>query len=91
MKTLTIMASSLMMLCAYSAMAGASTFLGNDGPTLVWLTIKKLPGEGLWQACRRVYQRDVYVVQQSHGRKVRCKVDHSRIYHYGERRQNFNN
>ena len=91
MKTLSIMSASLMLLCGSVAAAGASTYRGNDGPTLVWVTIKKLPSEGLWQACRRVYQRDVYIVLQSGSTKVRCKVDHSRIYQYGERRQNFNN
>ena len=74
-----------------SAPASAGVRPGNDGPTLVWVTIKALPGEGLWQACRRVYQRDVFVVQGSRGNRVRCKIDHSRIYSYGERRQNFNN
>mgnify|MGYP001816570372 CR=1 FL=1 len=83
--------------CILGAFIGLSTGVsagvreGNDRPTLVWVTIKALPGEGLWQACRRAYQHDVYVVLGAHGNKVRCKIDHSRIYDYGERRQNFNN
>ncbi|NNE21426.1 MAG: hypothetical protein HKN11_02340 [Rhizobiales bacterium] len=78
-------------LASFSTGASAAVREGNDRPTLVWMTIHALPGEGLWAACRRVYQRDVYVVQGAYGSKVRCKVDHSRIYDYGERRQNFNN
>lgn len=90
MKALTVLTASMAMLCSFSAGAGAGVRLGSDGPTLVWVTIKALPGENLWQACRRNYQRDVYVVSGAHNSKVRCKIDHSRIYQYGERRQNFN-
>ena len=74
-----------------SVNANAGSFPGNDSDlTLIWVTIKAHPGEGLWQACRRVYQRDVYKVRGSYGHNVRCKIDHSRVYDYGERRQNFN-
>ncbi len=60
------------------------------GLTLIWVTIKAYSGEGPWQACRRVYQRDVYQVTGYRGNKVRCRIEHSRIYQYGERLQNFN-
>ena len=91
MKTLVSLACALGAVAGLSAHAGAAVKQGSDGPTLVWVTIKSLPGEGLWQACRRVYQHDVYVVLGARGSKVRCQIDHSRIYDYGERRQNFNN
>ncbi len=91
------MSKSVRLACALGALVGASAAteagirFGGEGPTLVWVTIRAHPGEGLWQACRRAYQRDVYVVQYAPGNKVRCKVEHSRIYRSGERRQNFNN
>ncbi len=90
MKSLASLACALVMLCGVSSSADAAMrFPGNDRPVLIWVTIQALPGEGLWQACRRVYQRDVYIVMRSRGSKVRCKVDHSRMYETGERRQNF--
>ena len=91
MKTLVSLACALGVMAGFSAQSNAAIKQGGDRPTLVWVTIKALPGEGRWQACRRVYQRDVYVVMRARGSKVRCKIDHSRIYDYGERRQNFNN
>ncbi len=75
---------------AISALPAAAGTFNDRGLTLVWVTIKAHPGEDVWQACRRVYQRDVYVVQRSRGDNVRCKVEHHRLYDYGERRQNFN-
>ena len=62
----------------------------NDGPVLIWVTIRAFPGEEPWQACRRVYQRDVYQAADSPGNRVRCRIDHSHIYRPGEVRQNFN-
>lgn len=62
----------------------------NDGPVLIWVTIRAHRDEGPWQACRRVYQRDVYQVSDRTGNRVRCRIDHSRIYQPGEVRQNFN-
>ena len=62
----------------------------NDGPITIWVTIRARRGETVWAACRRVYQRDVYqAVRQGNGR-VRCRIDHSRIYDPGNVRQNFN-
>lgn len=76
--------------CAVQSGAAAQPFFDNDGPVLIWVTIKAYPGEGPWQACRRVYQRDVFQVAAGPGNKVRCRIDHSRIYRPGEVRQNFN-
>lgn len=84
-------ATGLASFCLAPMAQPASAFDFNDhGLTLVWVTIKAYPGEGLWQACRRVYQRDVYIVQRSRSGDVRCKIEHHRLYDYGERRQNFN-
>ena len=75
---------------AAQSSAAAQPFFDNDGPVLIWVTIKAYPDEGPWQACRRVYQRDVFQVSDGPGNKVRCRIDHSRIYKPGEVRQNFN-
>lgn len=76
--------------CAAPSGATAQMFFDNDGPVLIWVTIKAYPDEGPWQACRRIYQRDVFQVAAGPGKKVRCRIDHSRIYRPGEVRQNFN-
>ncbi len=89
MSRLRLLACVAMVSVSAVAPVGAGPFRG-DGLTLVWVTIRAYPGEGLWQACRRVYQRDVYMVQGRPGNRVRCRIDHSRIYHPGEVRQNFN-
>jgi len=65
-------------------------WIDNDGPVLIWVTIRAYPNEEPWQACRRVYQRDVYQAAGRPGNRVRCWIDHSRIYQPGEVRQNFN-
>ena len=83
-------AVAVTVVCAMSVDAKAGTFQRGDGLTLVWVTIKATPNEGLWEACRKVYQRDVYQVRRGPGLTVRCNIDHSRIYDYGERQQNFN-
>ncbi len=76
--------------CIAQPYAIAQTFFEDDGPVLIWVTVKAHSGEGPWQACRRVYQRDVFQVAAGSGNKVRCRIDHSRIYQPGEVRQNFN-
>ena len=73
-----------------SATAFASAFHGNDGPALVWVTVRQHAGETLWQTCRRLYQRDAYGAAPWRPGKARCRIDSSRIYQYGERHQNFN-
>ena len=87
LKTLLIVMLSA---CALSAGIMADPFRQGDGLTLVWVTIKAKPNEGLWEACRRVYQHDVYQVRRGPGSAIRCNIDHSRLYDFGERRQNFN-
>ncbi|MDH3742244.1 MAG: hypothetical protein OER56_11670 [Hyphomicrobiales bacterium] len=50
------------------------------GVTTIWVSVHAYPGEGLWEACRRVYQHDVYKVRGGYGiDEVRCEIDHSRI------------
>jgi hypothetical protein len=69
---------------------GGGSMSGYDGPLTIWVTIRARGGEGAWEACRRVYQRDVYQAMPLGGGKVRCRIDHSRIYDPGNVRQNFN-
>jgi hypothetical protein len=62
-------------------MKPAEASVRNDGLTTIWVTIHAYPGEGLWEACRRVYRRDVYKVRGGPDvGLVQCDVDHSRIY-----------
>ncbi len=76
---LTALAAAITFSAASSA-ANAGSFRG-DGVTTIWVTIKAEPYEGLWQACRRVYQHDVYKVRGGPDvGLVRCNIDHSRIY-----------
>ena len=69
---------------------GGGSMSGYDGPLTIWVTIRARGGEGAWEACRRVYQRDVYQAVPLSGGRVRCRIDHSRIYDPGNVRQNFN-
>lgn len=89
MKSLIRLASAIAIVSGTSMPASANDF-NDNGVTLVWVSIRAHPGEGLWHACRRVYQRDVYQAARGRGNTVRCRIHHSRIYQYGERRQNFN-
>jgi hypothetical protein len=57
--------------------ASAGTFTGSGGRTAVWVYIRKSPAEGIWEACRRVYRRDVYQVRGAGPRKARCFIDAS--------------
>lgn len=90
MKLLARLLIAAVALCLMSVSVGAEMFERGDRLTLVWVTIKAKPSEGLWEACRKVYQRDVYQVRRGPGFTVRCNIDHSRLYDFGERRQNFN-
>jgi hypothetical protein len=67
-----------------------SPWFDNDGPVTIWVTIRARRGEAAWPACRRVYQRDVYQAVPLGNGRVRCRIDHSRIYDPGNVRQNFN-
>lgn len=57
--------------------ASAGMFSGNGGRTAIWVYIRKHPNEGIWEACRRVYRRDVYQVRGAGTRKARCFIDAS--------------
>jgi hypothetical protein len=59
--------------------AHAGMFSGDAGRTAVWVYIRKSPDEGIWEACRRVYRRDVYQVRGAGPRKARCFVDASEV------------
>jgi hypothetical protein len=45
----------------------------------VWVYIRKHPAEDIWEACRRVYNRDVYQVRGAGERRARCFVDASEV------------
>ncbi len=57
--------------------ASAGVYGNNAGRTAIWVYIRKYRGEGIWEACRRVYRRDVYQVRGAGPRKARCFVDAS--------------
>lgn len=57
--------------------ASAGSFSSNAGRTALWVYIRKHPDEGIWEACRRVYRRDVYQVRGAGPRKARCFIDAS--------------
>ena len=76
--------------CVAATAADAGTFRRGDGPTLIWVKIKALPGESRWGACRRVYQRDVYQVRRGSGHTMWCNIEHHRLYDGYNRRRNFN-
>ena len=59
--------------------ADAGMFSGDAGRTAVWVYIRKSPSEGIWEACRRVYRREVYQVRGAGPRKARCYVDASEV------------
>ncbi len=77
-------------IAASASAAQAGLWINGDNITTIWVTIKAHRGEGSWEACRRLYQRDVYGVYRRSETTVRCRIDHSRIYDYQPRRQNFN-
>ena len=78
-KTVLTISAASVAFCIASASANAGSFRG-DGITTIWVTIEAYPGEGMWQACRRVFQHDVYRVRGgSDVGLVRCDIDHSRI------------
>ena len=57
----------------------------------VWVTIRAMESEDVWQACRRVYQRDVYKVRAAGPGKVSCNINVSRLNDTnGKVRSNFN-
>ena len=76
--------------CVAFTAANAGTFRRGDGPTLIWVKIKAKPGEARWEACRRVYQRDVYHVRRGHGNTMWCNIEHHRLYDYDTHKRNYN-
>ena len=62
-----------------STPAQAGLYRGDAGRTASWVYIRKLPSEGIWEACRRVYRRDVYQVRGAGERRARCYVDASEV------------
>jgi len=70
--------------------ADAGSYNGPGGRTAVWVYIRKHPAEDIWEACRRVYNRDVYQVRGAGERRARCFVDASEVGNprgYNTRRQ----
>lgn len=59
------------------APAKAFNYDDRGGRTALWVYIRKHPNEGIWEACRRVYGRDVYQVRGAGKRKARCFIDAS--------------
>ena len=59
--------------------ASAGSFKGGAGRTAVWVYVRALPGEGIWETCRRVYRRDVYQVRRGGPGEARCFIDASSI------------
>jgi hypothetical protein len=88
--SLLVMAASPQASHAGTRVIIGSSFFFDDGPVTIWVTIRARPGEEAWEACRRIYQRDVYQVMPLRDGRVRCRIDHSRIYDPGNVRRNFN-
>ncbi len=63
--------------------AEAGYWRDNERRVGIWMFVRKAPDEELWEACRRVYGRDVYRVRGAGPRKARCYVDSSQIYNPG--------
>ncbi len=57
---------------------------GDEGRVKIWIKIRSKPGEEVWHACRRVFQRDAFLARRVGPTRVRCLVDHSRIYDYDD-------
>ena len=66
-------------IAAAPSSAQAGYYYGNGGRTAVWMYVRKHPSEDIWEACRRVYGRDVYQVRGAGPRKARCFVDASQV------------
>jgi hypothetical protein len=90
MKTLSYLIVSAFLLGVAPGSADAGSFRRGDGPTLVWVKIKAKRGESRWQACRRVYQRDVYFVRRGKGGTMWCKILSHRLFDNAGRKRNYN-
>jgi hypothetical protein len=59
--------------------ASAGSFSGDAGRTAIWVYVRALRGEDVWETCRRVFRRDVYQVRGGGGPgEARCYIDSSR-------------
>lgn len=59
--------------------ASAGSFKGGAGRTAIWVYVRALPGEDVWETCRRVYRRDVYQVRRGGPGEARCFIDASSV------------
>ena len=60
--------------------ASAGTFSNDAGRTAIWVYVRALRGEDVWETCRRVYRYDVYQVRRGGGPgEARCYIDASSI------------
>ena len=66
-------------LTAGTPAATAGSFKGGAGRTAIWVYVRALPGEDVWETCRRVYRRDVYQVRRGGPGEARCFIDASSI------------
>ncbi len=80
MKQLNALVIATATLFAIPAAADAQEFRSQ---TRVWVKIKAKPGEGRWQACRRVFRHDVYQVRRGPGDTMWCNVEHHHLFDYG--------
>ena len=64
---------------AITSPAQAGIFSNDAGRTATWVYIRKHPSEDIWEACRRVYGRDVYQVRGAGERRARCYIDASQV------------
>ena len=60
--------------------ATAGSYANDAGRTAIWVYVRALRGEDVWETCRRVYRRDVYQVRRGGGPgEARCYIDASSI------------
>lgn len=60
--------------------ATAGSFSNDAGRTAIWVYVRALRGEDIWETCRRIYRRDVYQVRRGGGPgEARCYIDASSI------------
>jgi hypothetical protein len=78
-----VLAVTLAGMTAAPPPAEAGFWRDNERRVGIWMFVRKAPDEELWEACRRVYGRDVYRVRGAGPRKARCYVDSSQIYNPG--------
>ena len=65
------------------APADAGYWRRDNQRSAIWMYVNKRAGEDVWQACRRVYHRDVYQVRNAGPNRARCYVDTSQMNNPG--------